>query len=435
MLTKRFVRHALWTGMLVAGAVMAQDAAISGADFTSGKADAQLSAIGRSASAHDKTVVVTAPTYWQGKVAAQIRAGAHGKPVVIHFANGFYENVLVRTEAAATQTSPTTEAAAKPQATPKVSGAAAAAKPQSKSLVKAKPKPKSEQKSSTETNAKVALKPAPKISAQASTTPVPAPTIAPLHPRATAIGTGNVNASAPQTMGPYAAPPAAKPNVTAVPQVSRQPTVVPIPTGGANPGSLPSVQPPPLLANPQARTRLLTSLNNGRPAAGSLSESALQSGDQIYVDGDTMAVVRMEGLSRNLYWLTGTVDLQRMQYSPLGNGRFEVTGPIDPKAPPTHRARKGAHHVVTSGVPAAGSATRSQMERLYNDGQRIANRIGVARLQPDDRLLLDGNTILVVRREGNSMERYWLDGPIDLEQTGIRPDGANIYQVTGNRLH
>src|SRR5690348_10801702 len=97
----KFLKHALWAALFAAGAAMAQDAAISGADFTHGKADAQLAAIGGRAAADGQTVVVTAPTYWQAKAAAKIRAGAHGKPVAIRFSNGFYENVLVRTEAGA----------------------------------------------------------------------------------------------------------------------------------------------------------------------------------------------------------------------------------------------------------------------------------------------------------------------------------------------
>src|SRR5690348_4926595 len=132
----KFLKHALWTALFVAGAALAQDAAISGADFTHGKADAQLAAIGGKAAANGQAVVVTAPTYWQGKAAAKIRAGAHGKPVAIRFSNGFYENVLVRTEAAAPA-----EAAAKPEPKP-------VRKPEAKlePKIAAKPEPKVEAK-------------------------------------------------------------------------------------------------------------------------------------------------------------------------------------------------------------------------------------------------------------------------------------------------
>src|SRR5690348_14202737 len=133
-----FLKHALWAALFAAGAAMAQNAAISGADFTHGKADAQLAAIGGRAAADGQTVIVTAPTYWQAKAAAKIRAGAHGKPVAIRFSNGFYENVLVRTEAAAP-----VEAAAKPETKPVVK---AEAKPAPRLAAKVEPKARAEAK-------------------------------------------------------------------------------------------------------------------------------------------------------------------------------------------------------------------------------------------------------------------------------------------------
>jgi len=45
--------------------------------------------------------------------------------------------------------------------------------------------------------------------------------------------------------------------------------------------------------------------------------------------------------------------------------------------------------------------------------------------------LVDGNAILVARREGNTMTRYWLDGSVDLGQSGLQRVDANLYQVTG----
>ena len=186
----------------------------------------------------------------------------------------------------------------------------------------------------------------------------------------------------------------------------------------------------PVQSSENARARLLASLNDGRPAAGELQEAQLQSGDQVYSDGDTLAVVRLEGLRRSLYWLTGPVDLQRVQYSPQGRDQYQVTGPIDPKAPPAHRAAPG-HHVVAARVPPAQEPARARMERQYNNGRAISNRLQVAQLQSGDRLLVDGTTVLAVRREGNLMTRYWLDGSIDLGQTGVQKVDANLYQVTG----
>lgn len=441
MLKKNLLRNAIWSALLIAGAVSAQEAAISGADFTQGKANAQLSSIGRSAAANGKIVVVTAPSYWQDKVAAKIRAGAHGKPVTIRFSNGFYENVLVRTEA----TAPKREAAAKPEAAMKPE-TATAPKPEIKATEKTQSEKKLASAPATETKIPVTAKPqaasvkqpAPEKPKHAAETKAAAESVAraPTTPRVNATVTKQSGDSAKANTMPPQPPPKTAPSFTAVPQVSQQPAVVPIPTSGANPTGIKSVLPSaPSLPHTSVQTRMLTNLNDGRPAQGSLTEAQLQSGDEVYSDGGTLAVVRMDGLSRSFYWLTGAVDLQRVQFSPQGNGRFEVTGPIDVKAAPTHRADNGSRHVVASSAPAAGSATRSQMERLYNSGHAIGDRIGVAQLQQGDRLLLDGNTILVVRRDGSSMARYWLHGSIDLGQSGVQADGSNVYEVTGNRLH
>ena len=407
-----FLKHALWAALFAAGAAMAQDAAISGADFTHGKADAQLAAIGGKAAADGQTVVVTAPTYWQGKVAAKIRAGAHGKAVPIRFSTGFYENVLVRTEASAP--------------------VAAAAKPEPKAAVK--PEPKSQPKiarAEPTPQAKSAMKP---VAAAAPASAAAAPPVA--HPPVATAMVMQAPVQQPATVSPQPAAPQVASNLVAVPQVSQQPAVVPIPTAAIiTDAGKPVTQEPAANANASERQRMLASLNDDRPASGSLTEAQLQAGDQVYSDHDVLAVVRLDGLHRSLYWLQGPVDLQRVQFMPHGNGHYEVTGPIDPKVPAAHRSDSNAHHVVTSGIPASGSAVRARLEQQYNNGQPITNSLDTAQLQLEDRLLLDHDTILVVRRDGGTMTRYWLDGSVDLNQSGVQKVDANVYRVAGNHLH
>lgn len=423
-----FLKHALWAALFAAGAAMAQDAAISGADFTHGKADAQLAAIGGKAAAAGQTVVVTAPTYWQGKVAAKIRAGAHGKPVAIRFSTGFYENVLVRTEAGAPA-----EAALKPEAKPESKVAVKAepkveAKPEAKiANVERKPEIKAEPKPEI-TAAPAQARPAPIV----AVAPAPKPAAEPPHVAAPVVMQAPVQ-QAPANAAPQPAPQMAS-NIASIPQVSHQPAVVPIPTAAINAGGMAT---PSTHAGDGAAVRqhMLASLNDGRPAMGSLVESQLRQGDQVYADGDTLAVVRLEGLHRDLYWLQGPVDLQRVQFMPQGEGHYEVTGTIDPKAPAAHRASADAHRVVSSNVPAAGSPARARLEQQYNNGQPITSDLTVARLQPEDRLLVDSGCIIVARREGNSMARYWLDGSIDLGQSGLQKVDGNVYRVIGNSLH
>lgn len=423
-----FLKHALWAALFAAGAAMAQDAAISGSDFTHGKADAQLATIGGKAAANGQTVVVTAPTYWQGKVAAKIRAGAHGKAVAIRFSTGFYENVLVRTEAGAPA-----EAAVKPEPKPEPKVAAKAeskteAKPESR-IAKIEPKPEIKAGPKPEIPAA-----APETKPAVASAPAPKPAGEPPHVAAPVVMHAPVQ-QAPASAAPQPAPEMAS-NIASIPQVSHQPAVVPIPTAAINGGGVAS-QALAARANDGAavRQRMLASLNDGRPAMGALGESQLRPGDQVYADGDTRAVVRLEGLHRSLYWLQGPVDLQRVQFMPQGDGHYEVTGTIDPKAPAAHRVGADAHRVVKASVPVAGSAVRSRLEQQYNNGQPITGSLTVARLQPEDRLLVDGDTIIVARREGNSMARYWFSGSIDLGQTGIQKLDGDTYRVAGNSLH
>ncbi len=395
---RKFIKSALWAALFVIGAALAQEAAISGTDFTGGKADAQLGAIGKQAAATGKTVVITAPAYWQAKAAAKVRAGAHGKPLTIRFSNGFYENVLVRVEAPA----PKPETA-------------------SKTVAKTKSQTKSEPKMmKAETAPRPVSKPIAAAPSRSSAAPAARATVASASPQPP---------TRPAVPPSQPAPPPSR--IVAVPQVSHQPQVVPIPTSAANPTGVKSELPgAPAATGDAARQRMLSALNDGRPAAGELREAQLQSGDQIYSDGGTLAVVRLEGLRRSFYWLTGPVDLQRVQYSPQGNGRYLVAGSIDPKAPPAHRSE--ARRVVDAHVPAAHDTTRAALERHYNNGQPVTNSLHVRELQPEDRLLIDGKTILVVRREGNLMTRYWLEGSIDLGQPGVRKTDQNLYEVTGS---
>ena len=422
------LKQALWTALFVAGAALAQDAAISGADFTHGKADAQLAAIGTQAAAEGKTVVVTAPSYWQPKVAAKVRAGAHGKPVTIRFSNGFYENVLVRTETAAPA-----EHVAKPE-------------PKPATRLEAKPEPKAAADAAHEVKAKpearvAKVEPKPEIKAQPKPEAKPEVAIAPVQPSseqphiATAMQM-QASVQAPANVSPRPVPQVSS-DIVAVPQASQQPAVVPIPTAAiASANVKPGMSLAATGSGDSARERMLASLNDGRPASGSLTEAQLQTGDQVYADGNTLAAVRLEGLHRSLYWLQGPVDLQRVQFVPRGEGHYEVTGLIDPKAPAAHRsAGDAARHVVTSSIPAAGSPARAHLEQAYNNGQPITGSLTAAYLQPEDRLLVDSGAIVVARREGNSMARYWFSGSIDLGQTGIQKLDGNVYRVIGSSLH
>src|SRR5450432_577130 len=90
------LKRILFASALFSTAAIAQQVDINGKDFLSGAGDARLAEIARQAAASGKKLVVTAPAYWQGKVAAKLHAGAANASV--QMSEGFFENVLVRIE-------------------------------------------------------------------------------------------------------------------------------------------------------------------------------------------------------------------------------------------------------------------------------------------------------------------------------------------------
>lgn len=219
------------------------------------------------------------------------------------------------------------------------------------------------------------------------------------------------------------------PQLSVIPQVAQAPRAVPIPTLAADSVAAPLPATRDQLAS---RQRLLESLNDGRVANGSLRESGLEAGDEVYRDGDTLAVVRLSGLSREFFWLEGPVDLQRVQFVPEPGGHYRVNASINPQAPVAHRISAAElHRVVNAEVPAAGSAERARLQRLCNNGKTIAATIRPGGLLPADRLLLGQKAVVMVRREGNDMARYWLKGRIDLGQGGLQKVDGNVYEVIG----
>ena len=171
-------------------------------------------------------------------------------------------------------------------------------------------------------------------------------------------------------------------------------------------------------------------LNAGRPAFGDLHESQLDPGDVVYVNGDLRAVVRRDALGQAMYWLSGSVNLDRAQYRPLGQGRYEVIGSIDPTAP--LQLRSGSDTVMfDSQLPAAASPVRARLQRLYAGGHNVDAHLGVAGLRSGDVLYTGADAALVVRQGSYGRSRYWLVGRLDLGQTGLQRMGSNVYRVIG----
>ncbi|HEY0230478.1 MAG TPA: hypothetical protein VGC55_04420 [Dokdonella sp.] len=352
-------RLILATALFAASASAQQNTDISGAEFSSGKADARLATLAKQAAAEGKRLVITAPADWHKALSAKLRAGGHADVVL---RDGFYENVLVRVEDKAEETKPALEKAPA-RSTPKAVAAAPA--------------------------------PAPAVRE--------APPPAPLQ-------------SAPVVAAP--APVAAVPNVTPAP-AARMAAPAPKPAA-------------PVVDVDAIRTRLEQSLNSGRSARGTLAVAALQSGDTIYVDEPVRAVVRREGLKPELYWLDGDLDLRRAELKVAADNRYQVMSAI--RGDGSLRSEFDTSRVLNVRVPADAAPVRAALERKINEGRSIADSLGADKLRSGDIIYTGDAAAVVVRREGADLHRYWLDGSIDLRQSGVQADGANKFRILSDTV-
>ncbi|MCW5577463.1 MAG: hypothetical protein KIS89_02380, partial [Dokdonella sp.] len=180
------------------------------------------------------------------------------------------------------------------------------------------------------------------------------------------------------------------------------------------------------------RARLEKSLNDGRPASGSLSVDKLASGDTLYVDGAVRAVVRRDRGKALLYWLDGDLDLRRSELKELAPNRYQVLGLI--RGEGTLRREFADAGRVEAQVPAASAAARLSFEQNLNNGQTFNDTLRPADLRSGDMLYVDGSTIAVAHRDGLTLKRYWLQGPIDLNQDGLLREAASRYRVTRDTI-
>lgn len=381
-------KRLLLTILLTAsGAVHAQDVLIPGRLLTAGKADVQLAQIAREAASEHKVLVVNAPSYWQARIAKAIHAA--DPAAEIRFNDSFFEHVLIRLSdrsappAEAPVPPPVVVRAMPPRHVAHASESHAAAPP------------------ATTHAERVAVAPAAPAAfsvPHASRTPV---AMAPAAPAASAL-------PAPVKPRPVRAKPVPAAPAAAVLEASRDSSAV----------------------EAELRQEMRHVLNADRPAFGELHESQLEPGDVVYVNGDLRAVVRRDALGQAMYWLTGNVNLERAQYRPLGQGRYEVIGSIDPMAPLQLRSGTDAA-VLDCRVPDAASPVRAQLQRLYADGRGVDAKRGVSDLRSGDVLYTGTGAALIVRQDSYGRSRYWLVGRLALGQSGLQRIGPNVYRVIG----
>lgn len=225
---------------------------------------------------------------------------------------------------------------------------------------------------------------------------------------------------------PVAVAPARKPLETAPPPQAK-PAVAPI----AAKRTAVAAPPAPVVDVEAIRDRMRQSLIEGRPAEGSLAVSSLQPGDVIYVDEPVRGVVRREGLKAVLYWLDGDLDLRRSELKPSAANRYQVMSAIRGQGT-LRREFDASKAELVAGVPADGAPVRIALEKAFNDGRRITERLDAAQLRVGDVIYTGTTAAVVVRRDGKDMLRYWLDGSVDLRQSGVQGDGPGKYRIRGS---
>jgi hypothetical protein len=177
---------------------------------------------------------------------------------------------------------------------------------------------------------------------------------------------------------------------------------------------------------------MLKNLNEGRVADGDLQVGQLQTGDVVYVDGDLRGVVRRGSSRLQFYWLQGNLNLDRIELSPNGEGRYKVLRAIDMSAAPVLRTRSGG--MFAAAVPAEGSAARTSLLDQYADGRVVVDTLKPSDLRQGDTVYTGQGAALVVRRVGGQLARYWLDGSLDLGQIGLKNQGGNVYKVLSDTI-
>lgn len=371
-------RLALAMALFASSAWAQQELALTAKDIESGAADAKLAELGRQAAVTGREVVVNAPKEWHAKIAAKVKAGGKAD---VKLNDSFFENVVVRVS---------DKAAPKPAEPVEPPKPAVATKPA------AAPKPVETPKPAAPVAAPKPVEPPPAPAPKPVETPPPAP----VEP----------------APAPVAPPPA--------------PVEAPKPAAPA-----PAVASP---ADPSVavRQRLLQSLNEGRPAAGDLDVSQLQKGDTVYIEGSVRAVVRRDRLKTALHWLAGELNPKRAELRPLGENRYEVLEPLSAGEVSLRNDPTGAPQLFTGKIPGDGDAERLDLEKAYGEGRTITRSARADQLKQGDILYLGKSAGVVVRRDGTTLVRYWLDGGIDLNQRGLQKDkdSASKYRVLSDNI-
>jgi len=379
------LKKLILVGALIAAmpAMAQEEISIDGKDFLSGAGDARLAEVAKQAAATGKKVVVTAPAYWQDKVNAKLHAGAANATVQIK--EGFFENVIVRLEDNKPVAAKAAEAPA-PAAAPDDAAKTTAAKAEAAKAEAAKAEAAKAEAAKAEAARQQAAREE-AARAEAARQQAAREEAA----RAEAAKAEAAKAEAAKAEAAKAA--AAKAETDRIAGI---------------------------------RARMEKAFNEGKASAGTLGASALETGDMIVVDGDIRGVVRRSGAHTQLYWLDGELNLDRVEVLPIGENRYKINEPL--KSTVVLRTHEKTQNFVAN-VPAPDAAERKSLEQQYAEGKDIVETLRPVELKEADMIYTGKAAAVVMRRSGNALLKYWLQGDINLGQTGLSKQGPNAYRV------
>ena len=380
-----YKRIFLAAALLVSAAAVAQQVDINGKDFLSGAGDARLADIARQAAAQNKKLVVTAPDYWQAKVAAKLRAGAAN--VDIQPIEGFFENVLVRIEDV------------KPAAPPKVDTSAADAAKAAAA--------KADAERAATARAEAARQEAERAEAE----------------RAEAARREAERAAAAKAAAEKAAADKAAADKAAAEKAAAD-------KAAADKAAAAKAETDRINA---IKTRMERNVNDGKAADGTMTVAQLQKDDQLFIDGEIRGIVRRSGAHTSLYWLQGDLNLERVELVPVGDNHYRINEAIRETANPTLRTRNAGGHLVAA-VPGANAPERASLQQQYAEGHDITDSLRPVDLRAGDIVYAGSGAGVVVRREGTNLVRYWLEGDLNLGQAGLQKQGGNAYRVLSDTI-
>jgi outer membrane biosynthesis protein TonB len=109
---------------------------------------------------------------------------------------------------------------------------------------------------------------------------------------------------------------------------------------------------------------------------------------------------------------------------PMASAEPAAPEVVDPKAP----------IMLVTTEPGDADPVREAMEKRYNEGKRIAERVDPVNLRVGDVIYAGKAAAVVVRRERSRILRMWLIGSLNVNQLGISNEGVNKYKVLNGTI-